>query len=116
MNNFLMVFFGGGLGAVLRYSVALLGKRVFAGNLWASTLIVNVIGSFIFLYLFKYHKDLGEPTQLLLKVGLLGGLTTFSSLSFEVYESFIAGDLSKALLILSLNIIMGIVVGIIIFR
>ncbi len=116
MTNFTLVFLGGGLGAVLRYSMALLFRSFTASNLWISTLVVNITGSLFFIFLYRFHQDLSPNVQVFLKIGLLGGLTTFSSLSFEVFQLFTSGLYVKAVSVLLLNIVLGIVIGILVFR
>lgn len=90
----LLVAFGGGGGALLRYQLGRAVGRMFpAASLafpWA-TLAVNVAGSLAMGVLVGWlarHGDAGpvggaEGWRLLLGVGLLGGFTTFSSFSLE---------------------------------
>ncbi len=59
------------------------------------TLIVNVIGSFaigVVLVLATTRLSLSDPARLLIVTGLLGGFTTFSSLSFETYSLITNGS------------------------
>ena len=72
----LLVFAGGGLGALLRYLVTL----VVAGPL--STLLVNVVGSFAIGLLAGLQPE-GTNLRLFLVTGLLGGFTTFSAFSID---------------------------------
>lgn len=84
MKNLLLVFLGGGLGSVLRYGTVigmarLLPKAVFP---WG-VLTANIIGSFIlgFLFALPAMKDKGSGPWLFTATGVLGGYTTFSTLS-----------------------------------
>lgn len=77
MNAALLVAFGGALGALIRYGVALL----VGGPL--GTLTVNVAGGFaIGLLAAALPLDLAW-LRLFLMTGLLGGFTTFSAFSAE---------------------------------
>ena len=74
-----LVFFGGGAGALLRYGV---GKAVDGA---AATLLVNVLGCFLMGLLAGWlmGRENGESWRLLLGVGLLGGFTTFSAFALD---------------------------------
>lgn len=75
----LLVFVGGGAGALLRYGV---GKAVGGA---AATLLVNVVGCFLMGLLAGWlmGREQGENWRLLLGVGLLGGFTTFSAFGLD---------------------------------
>ena len=86
-----MVFLGGGIGSVLRYSVSMLCKNALQSHSsandvfpWA-TLIVNIVGCFIIGILFMYSESLQltKEIKLLLIAGFCGGFTTFSAFSIE---------------------------------
>lgn len=114
VKDFLIVFIGGGLGSVLRFSTSL-AVASFQMRSWIATLIVNVIGAAIMLVLsFKY--DLNHETSRLVKTGFLGALTTFSTFSLEVVGAFRTGNTAEGISIMLLNIVLGIIVGIWIFR
>ena len=89
MFNLLAIFLGGGIGAVSRYLISLNLTKNFEINLPASTFLVNIIGSFIigFLYILFIEKaDITPAVKLALTVGFCGGLTTFSTISLELFE------------------------------
>lgn len=75
----LLVFLGGGTGALLRYGI---GKAVSGA---AGTLLVNVLGCFLIGLLAGWllGREQGESWRLLLGVGLLGGFTTFSAFALD---------------------------------
>jgi CrcB protein len=88
MDKVLLVFLGGGLGAVARYGVGAASLRAF-GPLWPyGTFAVNVVGGFLMgvLVAVLAHKGGADQArwQVLLGVGVLGGFTTFSAFSLEV--------------------------------
>ena len=74
MGSAMIVFLGGGLGALARY----LATLVASGPL--TTLAINVIGSFAIGLLMTMTSN---PLRLFLAVGLLGGFTTFSAFSLD---------------------------------
>lgn len=89
MQNILAVFIGGGTGAVLRYLAGVLAVKVLNVNLPVSTFVVNIAGCFIlgFLFaLFVSKPEVNPALKLALTAGFCGGLTTFSTFSFEMFE------------------------------
>ena len=83
--NPLLVFVGGGLGAVLRYGV---GRIAILGGWGApvATLVVNVAGCLAMGLLAGWFARGGggsEPWRLFLLTGLLGGFTTFSAFGLD---------------------------------
>ena len=95
--NPLLVFVGGGLGAVLRYAAG--RGAVLAG--WApplGTLGVNVAGCFAMGLLAGWFVSRGgsEPWRLFLLTGLLGGFTTFSAFGLDALMLFQRGTVGSA--------------------
>lgn len=87
-----LVFVGGGLGSVARYGIAKALHHFTLNFPWA-TLCANAIGCFLIGVLMGGFTETGILTQqqkLLLVSGFCGGLTTFSTFTFENY-SFIRG-------------------------
>ena len=88
----LLVFFGGGLGALTRYFLYhILPKETFMPY---GTLIANFFGCFIATVVFSLlilKSDTDSIYKLLLITGFCGGLSTLSALSLEVL-SFIQAD------------------------
>lgn len=75
--NALLVFVGGGLGALLRHLAAL----AIGGPL--ATLAINLVGSFAIGLLAAALAADQHPARLFLMTGLLGGFTTFSAFSLD---------------------------------
>ncbi len=93
----LLVFLGGGLGAVLRWSVGLLATG------WWGPWVANVIGSFLL------GVILASPIQeqrlvLFLATGVMGGFTTYSSFNAEVVDAISRGAWAQAALQLTLTL------------
>lgn len=86
MKAIILVFIGGGLGSVLRYSTSLALKNTVYTNFFPwSTFLVNILGSFLIgLFTCLALKNMLNPDlRLLLIVGLCGGFTTFSTFANE---------------------------------
>jgi CrcB protein len=109
------VFIGGGFGASLRYGLGNLSSKL-SLPLWTGTFIANALGCLSFFIVWKYFHQFSRDYHHLLKVGLLGGLTTFSTFSFEVSSKVAEGKIKEAILIFSLNMFVGVIVGVWILR
>lgn len=101
MNNFLLIFIGGGLGSVTRYSLgAYFAKQIESIFPWG-TLTINIAASFILGLLmgFIFQRSGNYETQrLLIGIGFCGGFSTFSTFSLELFEMLRNGNSSIAIL------------------
>jgi fluoride exporter len=105
--GFLIVFFGGGLGAALRHGVNLLSARLLGGGFNYATLFENVSGSFVMGLLIGYFAFKGGVSQhwrLFLTTGILGGYTTFSAFSLDTILLYERGELGLAALYVALSV------------
>jgi fluoride exporter len=121
--GYLIVFLGGGLGAMLRHGMNLLGARLFPGGGFpVATLTVNITGSIVMGVLaaiFAFKGGGPQHWRLFLTTGILGGYTTFSSFSLDVAVLYERGDLvSTAIYILASVVlsIAGIFLGLMVTR
>jgi CrcB protein len=85
--NILIVFLGGGFGAICRYMFGI-GVVNLAGPTRGplATFLINVLGSLLMGVLIgtlARTTGVSDRWRLLLAVGVLGGFTTFSSFSLE---------------------------------
>lgn len=81
----LMVGVGGFAGSIFRYLMSLI-PVLNRGDFPWQTFVVNVLGAILIGVLIKMSENaevLSENTMLLLKVGLCGGFTTFSTFALE---------------------------------
>ena len=110
---------GAGLGAQLRYAAErvhgrIVGRRVAQGHgtpkefPWA-TLTVNVVGSALLGVVagLVVRGSLDPAWQAVLGAGLAGGLTTFSTFSFDVVELVREGRPLRAGLDVLLSLVLG---------
>ena len=80
-----LVMIGGAVGSGLRYGVGLVLPHTLGTFPW-STLVVNVVGSFILGALVgssMVSASISRPALLLLGTGLCGGFTTYSAFAVE---------------------------------
>jgi len=83
--HWLLVFIGGGLGAIARHGVNRAGFAVLGPGFPWWTLAVNVVGSLAIGLLAGLFGALetGHNARLFLITGFLGGFTTFSAFSLD---------------------------------
>ena len=106
MMKILLVFIGGGLGAVSRFLVttALAGKL---GNFPLGTLTANFFGSLLMGLALGLLAGRFDSIRLFVAVGFLGGFTTFSSFSAETLALIQNGQIFAA----TANILVSVVAG-----
>jgi CrcB protein len=101
MPNFLLVMIGGAIGAALRYEIGRLTlHRLDPGFPWA-TLIVNLSGGLLMGALAGFMFGRTPPDHALwmfVGVGILGGFTTFSAFSFDMFAMLEQGRTGLAAL------------------
>ena len=106
----LAVAVGGGIGATTRYLVSNWAAGRFGADFPYGTLIVNVAGCFmigLFMTLTTERLIVSPYWRLIFAVGFLGGLTTFSSYSYETLRLIEDSDLLPAFYNIGLNLILG---------
>jgi fluoride exporter len=100
--TYLIVFFGGGIGAALRHGVNIASARWFGTGFPYATMIENVSGSLVMGLLagyFAFRSGGGhQHWQLFLTTGILGGYTTFSAFSLDTIVLYERGALGLATL------------------
>lgn len=93
--SYLMVFLGGGLGAISRLAVSsFVDKHAGQDFPWA-TLVVNLMGAFVvgvIVELLALRFEASSTLRSLLVTGFLGGFTTFSAFSLESALMLSRGD------------------------
>jgi CrcB protein len=93
--NYLLVFFGGGLGASLRHAVNMACAKGFGTAFPYGTFIINISGSIVMGLIAGYLAFKGEasqPWRLFLMTGILGGYTTFSAFSLDTALLYERGE------------------------
>jgi CrcB protein len=108
MQVILSIALFGGLGCLTRYAVSGWVYRAAGGAFPAGTLAVNVIGAFCIglLMEFSIRSALIPPSiRMGITIGFLGGLTTFSTFSYETFRLLEDGELAIALANVLVNVV-----------
>ncbi|EGO64107.1 fluoride efflux transporter CrcB [Acetonema longum] len=106
----LVVAIGGAIGSVARYLTSGWAAARFGADFPYGTLMVNVVGCFIigvFMTLTTERLIIGPYWRLFIAVGFLGGLTTFSSFSYETIRLLQEADMLRAFYNAGLNVLIG---------
>ena len=93
--SFLLVFIGGGLGSLFRYTIGLVLKPI-SPQLPFATLIANAIGCLLLGLLLGFlstRYSVSITQHMLLAVGFCVGLTTFSTFTLEKMRFIEQGQL-----------------------
>lgn len=96
VTHFLVVFFGAGIGGMLRHAVNVIAPRLLGLAFPYGTVAINVSGSLVMGLLIGYfasQHDPGQTWRLFLTTGIIGGYTTFSAFSLETVLLYERGEL-----------------------
>jgi fluoride exporter len=99
VQQLLWISVGGALGTASRHLVGLWAERLWGAGFPYGTLLVNLVGSFLLAavtYLSLEAQVISQPLRLFLTVGVMGGLTTYSSFNFETLRLVQSGQWSLA--------------------
>lgn len=116
--EFLLVGFGGALGAMSRYAINLVAARFTTGEFPVGTLAANLAGCFLIgMLIGSGHAEKSDHLRLGFGVGFLGALTTFSTFGAETMSRLNEGQWPLALINITANVVLGlicVVVGIVV--
>lgn len=108
--RFLLVLAGGSLGSGARYLVSLWMVAQFGSGFPWSTFTVNIAGSFLIGLIATLADELGAigpDARVFLVIGVLGGFTTFSSLSLDTLRLGQSNEMGRAVANVALNLALG---------
>ena len=101
----LLVGLGGAAGALSRYGI---GRAVSTESLPWVTVAINVVGSFLLGFLVAAADWFSPQVRTALAVGVLGGFTTFSTFSVDVWLELDTGDAGQAAALIAASVGFGV--------
>lgn len=110
MLEIMLVAIGGAIGSVARYLVSAWAAARFGAEFPYGTLIVNIAGCFIigaFMAFAAERLNISPCWRLGFIVGFVGGMTTFSSFSYETIHLLQEANMLRAVYNVGLNILVG---------
>jgi len=110
MKTVFIIFFGGGLGSLMRFAVNRWISGFVTGLYPWGTFLVNITGCLLIGFFVFYSERMGPNSlnwRLFLVTGLCGGYTTFSSFSFENVQMISNQQLFTMLLYTVGTIVLG---------
>jgi CrcB protein len=102
----------GALGTLARFGLSGLIYRLFGSGFPWGTIVVNVVGCFLFGIVWVLAEDrflISGQTRLIILTGFMGAFTTFSTFAFETAQQMRDADWLLALANIALQNVVGIV-------
>ena len=122
MQKTIFIAFAGLVGTLIRYWLSGFVARQYGETFPWGTLVVNLIGSFLAgaMYHLAEERFLISPTlRTIIFIGLLGGVTTFSSYGLQTFTLLRDGEIGLATLNIALSNVLGLVMvwaGYVVFK
>ena len=111
INHLVAIAAGGAAGALVRYGAGVACARVWGERFGYGTLLVNALGCLAIGVLMHEawlsEQRLTPHAHAGLTIGLLGGLTTFSTFGYQTVRHVETGEPVLALLNVGANVVVG---------
>ena len=107
MKNFLYIGLAAAIGAWSRWGVGILLNTMHP-IFPLGTLTVNLIGGYLMgmsMGAFELFSELSPDLKLIINIGFLGGLTTFSAFTAEVFQLLQKNEFVASLTLVALHVI-----------
>lgn len=107
MKNFLYIGLAAAIGAWSRWGVGILLNTIHP-IFPLGTLTVNLIGGYLMgisMGAFELFSELSPDLKLIINIGFLGGLTTFSAFTAEVFQLLQKNEFVASLTLVALHVI-----------
>lgn len=109
LMTFLQVAAGGAIGAALRFGLGLGLVRASGDGFPIAIMTANIFGSFLMglFVVYSFQKGLAHLNPFVM-TGVLGGFTTFSAFSLELFTLYERGQFGAAALYLGGSVILSV--------
>lgn len=107
MLNFFLIGFSAAIGAWMRWLIGAGMLAMFPGMPLGS-LVANLLGGFFMglsIAFLQITTNISDEIRLIINVGFLGGLTTFSAYTADLFQLMQKGELGLALLFMITHVI-----------
>jgi CrcB protein len=107
LKNFLYIGFAAALGAWSRWGIGILLNTLHP-IYPMGTLTVNLAGAYLMgisMGAFELFSDLSPDLKLIINIGFLGGLTTFSAFTAEIFQLLQKNELVASLTLIALHVV-----------
>jgi CrcB protein len=107
LKNFLYIGFAAAMGAWSRWGIGIL-LNTFHPIYPMGTLTVNLAGAYLMgisMGAFELFSDLSPDLKLIINIGFLGGLTTFSAFTAEIFQLLQKNELVASLTLIALHVV-----------
>ena len=107
MKNFLYIGVAAAIGGWSRWGIGILLDTLHP-IFPIGTLTVNLVGGYLMgvsMGLFEFFSDLSPDLKLIINIGFLGGLTTFSAFTAEIFQLLQKNELVSSLTLIALHVV-----------
>lgn len=107
MKNFLYIGFAAAIGAWSRWGIGILLNTLHP-IYPMGTLTVNLAGAYLMgisMGAFELFSDLSPNLKLIINIGFLGGLTTFSAFTAEIFQLLQKNELVASVTLIALHVV-----------
>ena len=113
MKNFLYIGFAAAIGAWSRWGIGILLNTLHP-IYPMGTLTVNLAGAYLMgisMGAFELFSDLSPDLKLIINIGFLGGLTTFSAFTAEIFQLLQKNELVASLTLIALHVVGSVLIA-----
>ena len=110
MLKVIIVGFGGFFGSIFRYLIYLLSNNLIGYSFPFGTILVNIIGCFLIGLTYQIFSDmisLSDNLKLFMTIGFLGGFTTFSAFSLDVFLLYQSNSKLVAIIYIFITLVLS---------
>lgn len=110
MRRYLLIAFGGALGAMLRYFVGAMAAERFGPRFPVGTFSINVSACFLIGLILEYlnhHAGMNPAWRYAFAIGFIGAYSTFSTFEWEIFSDFTQGAFWIGVLYLVASLVAG---------